>query len=94
MTTKTIHAIVKGRVQGVFFRSYTQEEAVKYGVNGWVRNLPDGSVETLISGDSAQVDRMISWLHQGSPMSEVREVIIDKRDNADRLLQGFEIKYA
>jgi len=54
MATKTIRAIVSGRVQGVFFRAYTEEEALKCGVKGWVRNLPDRSVEVLASGEAVR----------------------------------------
>ena len=92
MAVKTIHAVVSGRVQGVYFRAYTLEEAQKYGLSGWVRNLPDGSVETIISGDAAQVDRMVSWLYMGSPMSEVRQVTIDELES-DQQYSGFQIRY-
>ena len=77
MTQKTIHAIVEGKVQGVFFRAYTRDEAERLGLSGWVRNRPDGSVEALISGDTRNVDRMLEWLATGSPMSHVSRVIIE-----------------
>jgi acylphosphatase len=77
MTQKTIHAIVEGKVQGVFFRAYTRDEAEKLGLSGWVRNQPDGSVEALISGDARNVDGMLKWLETGSPMSQVSRVIIE-----------------
>jgi acylphosphatase len=77
MTQKTIHAIVEGKVQGVFFRAYTRDEAERLGLSGWVRNRPDGSVEALISGDTRNVDRMLEWLETGSPMSHVSRIIIE-----------------
>lgn len=77
MTQKTIHVIVEGKVQGVFFRAYTRDEAEMLGLSGWVRNRPDGSVEALISGDARNVDRMLEWLETGSPMSKVSRVIIE-----------------
>jgi acylphosphatase len=79
MADKTIHAIVKGRVQGVYFRDCTRQEAQRLELCGWVRNLPDGTVEALITGESGKVDRMAAWLHRGSPMSLVREVTIAER---------------
>jgi len=76
MIQKNIHAIVEGKVQGVFFRAYTRDEAERLRLSGWVRNRPDGSVETFISGDARNVDRMLKWLETGSPMSQVLRVII------------------
>ncbi len=92
MAEKAIHAVITGRVQGVFFRVFTQEQALHYGLSGWVRNRPDGSVEAFISGDADQVDRMVSWLHQGPPSSRVDEIVVDVRQ-ADSSLLGFEILY-
>lgn len=92
MAQKTIRAVVSGRVQGVFFRAYTQEAAIRYGVKGWVRNLPDGSVEALVSGESEQVDRMIGWLHTGSPSSLVSRVTLEETE-PDEQFASFEIRY-
>lgn len=61
---------VEGRVQGVCFRHYTREKANELGISGWVRNCSDGTVETLICGDDAQLDTMLAWLKQG-PSSAV-----------------------
>lgn len=74
MATKRVRAIVTGRVQGVYFRTYTQDEAQKKGLAGWVRNLPDGSVESTIEGEAAVVDEMVEWLRGGTPMAEVEGV--------------------
>ncbi len=71
---KRVHVIVEGRVQGVFFRAYTRDEAVKLGLKGWVRNRADGSVESLIEGQEAAVNKMLQWFHQGSPHSLVTKV--------------------
>jgi len=67
MAEKAIHAIITGKVQGVFFRVFTQEAALHYSLSGWVRNRLDGSVEAFISGDADQVDRIISKLHLLTP---------------------------
>ena len=68
------HCIVKGRVQGVFFRASTQDKAMELGLKGFARNLPDGSVEVLACGSSDKIAALEDWLWQGSPMSEVSEV--------------------
>jgi len=62
---------VRGRVQGVFFRLETQRAAQRFGVYGWVRNKPDGSVEVLIEGDAAAVHRLVEWCKLGPPQSNV-----------------------
>lgn len=71
MESKRIHALVHGRVQGVFFRDYTRREALRLGLTGWVRNLATGSVETEFEGNPEQVEAMLSWLSIGSPQSLV-----------------------
>ena len=72
--TRRVHVIVEGRVQGVFFRAYTRNEAVKLGLSGWVRNRTDGSVEVLIEGEKIAVEKMEQWLHEGSPHSLVKMI--------------------
>ncbi len=80
MAQKRIHVIVQGRVQGVFFRAYTKEEADRLRLVGWVRNRHDGAVEALIEGETAAVDRMIDWLHEGSPMAHVDSVQVAEEE--------------
>ena len=70
------HIIVSGIVQGVFFRAYTQQEAIAIGVTGWVRNTPDGDVEILAQGTKEQLERLIVWCHKGSPSSKVENVAV------------------
>lgn len=93
MAEKTVHAIVEGRVQGVFYRASTQEEAQRIGVNGWVRNRADGSVEVLVTGDADRVDRLIGWLSEGPPMSQVSRVSIEEQGDSASVFNGFEIRY-
>ena len=83
MAHKTVHAIIEGRVQGVYFRDHTRQEAQRLELCGWVRNLRDGSVETLFVGASDKVDQMAAWLHRGSPMSVVSKVKISERAEND-----------
>jgi acylphosphatase len=74
MEKKRVRVLIKGRVQGVFFRAYTRDAAIVAGVSGWVRNLSDGRVEALFEGEKDRVDQMIAWCHQGSPLSRVERV--------------------
>ena len=71
---ETLQARVTGRVQGVGFRAATVRQAHLMGVQGWVRNLEDGSVEVVLQGTPDRVDRLLSWLHSGPPAARVKEV--------------------
>jgi acylphosphatase len=81
------HLIIHGRVQGVFFRDWTVDTAASLGVSGWVRNLPDGTVEAHLEGELHNVDRMIAALHDGPPRAQVER--IEQRDIAAERLSGF-----
>ena len=63
--------LVSGRVQGVCFRMYTEEEARKRELTGWVRNLPTGQVEALFEGPREAIEDMIRWCRQGPPAARV-----------------------
>jgi acylphosphatase len=69
-----LHAIVRGRVQGVNFRYTTQAEAARLGLTGWVRNLRDGSVEVLAEGPRPALDQLHTFLQRGPPAAAVSEV--------------------
>ena len=92
MESKRIHALVHGRVQGVFFRDYTRREAQRLGLSGWVRNLATGSVETEFEGKPEQVAAMLDWLSVGSPLSLVSGVEHQEIPAVGKE-QGFEIRY-
>jgi acylphosphatase len=66
--------LIEGRVQGVFFRASTRDEARARGLTGWVRNLPDGRVAALFEGDKRLVENMLAWCRQGPPYSYVHHV--------------------
>jgi acylphosphatase len=66
--------VISGRVQGVGFRWFARDVAVREGVTGYVRNLPDGRVEALVEGDAESVTRVERLLHQGPPGARVRSV--------------------
>jgi acylphosphatase len=67
--------IVRGRVQGVWFRASTREHAERLGLRGHARNLADGSVEVLAAGDADAIDAIERWLHVGPPMARVDAVL-------------------
>lgn len=69
-----LHAIVYGFVQGVNFRYYTHRKARELGITGWVRNLPDGAVETVAEADRYTLEAFLAFLHKGSPSAEVSRV--------------------
>ena len=72
--------VVSGRVQGVGFRYFTQDTALREGVTGWVRNLPDGRVEALIEGDADAVTRVERAVRKGPRGARVDRVYVDDED--------------
>lgn len=68
------HVIITGRVQGVAFRADTRWAAQRHEVFGWVRNRPDGSVEAVIEGEKARVEKMLGWCRQGPALARVDDV--------------------
>jgi len=71
---KRVHLFVAGRVQGVFFRAYTQARARELGLVGYVRNLPDGRVEIVAEGEEEALRKLVSFSHQGPPLAQVTGV--------------------
>jgi acylphosphatase len=68
------HVVVTGRVQNVTFRDSAQQEAEQRGVTGWVRNLPDGSVEAELEGTRTAVDDVVAWMRKGPLLAGVEDV--------------------
>lgn len=85
------HVLVSGKVQGVYFRTKTRDEAHKHGVDGWVKNLEDGRVEAVFEGDDESVDAMVDFCHEGSQAARVDDVSVTYGDPEG--LDGFEIQY-
>lgn len=81
------HLIIHGTVQGVFYRDWTVETARSFEVNGWVRNLSDGTVEAQLEGETPTVRRMIAALQDGPPRASVER--IEESEVAEEGLQGF-----
>lgn len=71
---EAIHFFVSGRVQGVFFRQRTKEHADRFGLSGWVRNLPDGRVEGFAQGPGPALASLRDWLAKGPPMARVLQL--------------------
>ena len=82
---------IRGRVQGVFFRAWTKQQAEALGIGGWVRNCPDGSVEALVAGDADAVEAMIGRMRQGPPGAKVEQMIEAPSDETAEA--GFAIRH-
>lgn len=89
MGVMTCRYLVSGRVQGVGYRYFTSREARGLGVTGWVRNLSDGRVEILASGETGQLEALLGRLWQGPPVSRVLDVEISHASHAP--FDGFAI---
>jgi len=74
MSDVTKRVIIGGKVQGVWFRAWTVEQAIRLGLRGWVRNRKDGRVEALVAGPEPIVDELIHLFHRGPPMAKVDSV--------------------
>ncbi len=83
---------IEGRVQGVFFRQSTQEMARQLGLNGWVRNCSDGTVEALFEGAQDVVRQAIDWCHHGPPAARVTSVS-EEWQEAQGQNTDFKIRY-
>ncbi|MEE8484403.1 MAG: acylphosphatase [Nitrospinota bacterium] len=71
------HIIVKGMVQGVFYRSSTAERAIMLGLRGWVKNLRNGDVEAVAEGRKDKVEKLIEWCHEGPPLAKISAVNVE-----------------
>jgi len=86
------HLIVRGRVQGVFFRHNTNREANRLGLTGWVRNLSSGNVEVVAEGERSVVEELISWCHRGPAMARVDDVAVTWETYTGEI-SGFNVTY-
>lgn len=85
------HVWIYGRVQGVCFRMFTCDEAVRLGLDGWVRNLPDGRVEAVFEGDREKVELAVSWCRHGPRHATVTDIEV-QWDKPGKNLTGFRIR--
>jgi acylphosphatase len=88
----SLAATVRGRVQGVFFRAFTQSHARQLGISGYVRNLPDGSVEVRAEGEKSQLELLESYLRMGPPASRITEVVTNWSEYTGEY-KGFYIRH-
>jgi acylphosphatase len=75
---QAVRCVVGGRVQGVYYRAAAAERATALELRGWVKNLPDGRVETVAAGPIAALTEFTSWLWQGPPAARVDSVHIEE----------------
>jgi acylphosphatase len=78
---------IRGRVQGVGYRAFVQEQALRLDLSGWTRNRSDGAVEALVGGEKGAIEKMIALLHRGPPGAHV--AAIETRDAASEALNGY-----
>jgi len=74
MARQRLEVRIAGRVQGVWFRAATREDAARRGLDGWVRNLPDGRVEAVFEGEESALEGMLAWCRVGPPGARVDAV--------------------
>jgi acylphosphatase len=82
--------VVHGKVQGVFFRDSTREEAERHGVSGWVRNRSDGAVEAVLEGAHGAVDAVVRFFNEGPDRAQVNDVEV--HDEEPEGLSTFEVR--
>lgn len=73
--------VISGKVQGVFYRASTQQQAQLQGLTGWVKNRADGKVEAVACGSELQLDAFENWLAHGPPMAVVEQVSVQELKN-------------
>ena len=79
--TICVKCLVSGRVQGVFFRASTREQALSLGITGYARNLPDGRVEVMACGERDAVDQLRAWLTRGPSAARVTGVACEPQES-------------
>lgn len=89
--TVRVRLFVSGTVQGVSFRASTREQARKRGLVGWVRNLEDGRVESVVQGRKERVEELVRWCHTGPPAAKVEKVVVTDEDVGDEF-RDFEVR--
>lgn len=92
MVKLRLHVFIQGFVQGVGFRHQLRRVALSYGVNGWVRNLPDGRVEAVLEGEEEAVRRVLAWCRRGPSSAKVDSVVIHEEPYMGEL-KTFEIRW-
>ncbi|MEJ7681327.1 MAG: acylphosphatase [Segetibacter sp.] len=76
----TYHLLIKGEVQGVFYRATAKKVADKLGVTGWIKNTQDDNVEAVVTGTEEQLNKFIAWCKKGPAMANVTDVIVTQHE--------------
>lgn len=84
---KTLHIIVRGRVQGVCFRAYTQKQAIQYDITGFVRNQDNGDVEIVACSEAGKLESFISYCHEGPIMAKVDKLTVNEYTSTEKFTQ-------
>ncbi|MBP8647146.1 MAG: acylphosphatase [Thermomonas sp.] len=87
-----VRFLVRGKVQGVWFRASTRAEALALGLRGHARNLADGGVEVVATGDAAAIERLAAWLRHGPPTARVDTLQRFDADAVDAAPEGFGVR--
>jgi acylphosphatase len=85
----TVHLLIKGKVQGIFYRATARRVAGELGIKGWIRNTSEGDVEVMASGNEAALQRFTDWCRKGPEMAAVTDVSISKMEETE--FEGFVI---
>lgn len=91
MPLRRVHLRILGLVQGVSYRASTRDEAARLGVNGWVRNLPNGDVEAVAEAEPEALERLVTWCRRGPEEARVEDVKVTELA-VDTPLTGFEVR--
>jgi acylphosphatase len=92
MAAARAHLLIQGRVQGVFYRAFTEETARSLGLKGWVRNTPGGEVEAVLEGERKDIERAIELCHQGPPAAHVTDIDVKWQDYRGEF-PNFSVRY-
>ena len=84
---KTIHLLIKGKVQGVFYRATAKEKAAELRLSGWIKNTDEGHVEAVASGTEDGIEAFITWCKKGPSGAEVNSV--DVIETGEKISEGF-----
>ena len=88
---RRVKILASGRVQGVYFRMFTQNKAKQFGIKGYARNLPDGRVEIIAEADNNSIEKLIQWCHKGPVTARVDHVEMTELES-DEVFTSFEIR--
>ncbi len=88
---QTVHLLINGKVQGVFYRATAKKMAEKIGITGWIKNTKDNQVEAIVTGDEDKVEKFIKWCRQGPHNAVVTGVVVNEKEAMH--FDSFEIKH-